>query len=259
MVEVSHSLNIAFASTNYGPMWSPVVSSWLQTIGYTSRYFTVNQIGKVGGAGVSDRMYTMTAQNKLIEELLAETESPYTHIFMTESDMVLPFDCIVKLLEMDKDMASGVYFLRSDNPQTRGQPCLYKRPTASQWKELIKKKEDYGHYPISLFPQKDPFQVDVSGLGCVLIKRRVFEGVKKPWFDLSAAESGTGYGSDMYFYTHAHDAGYELWCDPRVQPGQIDYYVTDIMDYHWQLENDDQFAKRGFLIGLKGKDPGVPV
>jgi hypothetical protein len=53
----------------------------------------------------------------------------------------------------------------------------------------------------------------------------------------------------MYFSKHAKDAGVELWVDPTVQCGQIDYYETTIDDWKWRLDNDPTFAKRGFIIG----------
>ena len=120
-------VNIAFTSTAYGPLWAPCVSSWLRTVAYTARYFQVEHVGKIGGAGISDRMYTMTAQNCLVKETLLNPT--FTHLFMTEMDMMLPHDCIIKLLALDKDMASGVYFLRSNLQAGRGQPCLYKKAT----------------------------------------------------------------------------------------------------------------------------------
>jgi hypothetical protein len=245
--------NVAFVSTNYGPLWSPVVESWLQVVGYTSRHFAITHCGKLGGAGVTDRLYTHSAENGLVKDLLTHD---FTHIFMTEADMVLPHDCVVKLLAMDKDMASGVYFLRADRPEHRGQPCLYKKAaaiTAEQAKEALSK---YYHTPITLFPQADPFRVDCAGLGCVLIKRNVLETLPYPWFDLKAGDKEqnlVGYGSDIYFYTHARAGGFELWVDPTVQCGQIDYYITTISDYQWQLDNNPKFAGAGFVIGI-GED-----
>jgi hypothetical protein len=251
-------VNIAFVSTGYGPLWAPCVASWLQTVAYTARYFQIEHIGKIGGAGISDRMYTMTAQNCLVKETLANPS--FTHLFMTEMDMVLPYNCIVKLLALDKDMASGIYFLRSGLQARRGQPCLYKKASATEAIRVANKSSTYMHSPLSLFPRETPFQVDCSGLGCVLFKREVFERLPYPWFDLKAgSEEKIGYGSDMYFYTHARQHGLELWADPTVQCGQIDYYETDISDYQWQLDNNPSFAGSGFIIGMGGNgNPTAP-
>jgi hypothetical protein len=224
-------------------------------MGVTARHCQVQHVGRIAGAGVTDRTYTSNAQNAMVEDMLSLPDA--THLFMSEMDMILPDDCITKLLALDKDMASGVYFLRSPEQPGRGQPCLYKKAPGTEWRQRIARRENGAYLctPVSLFPTDRPFELEgVSGLGCVLIKRKVFEGMKKPWFDVKAAttEQYTGYGSDMFFYAHAREAGFSLWCDPSVICGQIDYYVTDIEDYHWQLENNPGFASRGYIIGTGG-------
>ena len=197
-------------------------------------------------------MYTHSAENYLVMEMLS-AEPRFSHIFMTEQDMILPHDAITKLIALDKDMASGVYFLRAGAQKDAGQPCLYKRaPVDKEYRmfDEAKRNADYMHTPVKVFPQDRPFRVDCSGLGCVLIKRKVFETLEHPWFDLKAGGNKEyGYGSDIYFYKHAKDAGQELWVDPTVQCGQIDYYETDIEDYKWQMDNDPKFASRGYIIG----------
>lgn len=193
---------------------------------------------------MTDRQYTHQAENQLVTDFLDHPQ--LTHLFLTESDMILPHDAIIKLLALDKDMASGVYFLRSPKPEHRGQPCLYKRPTMSSVNR--NGDIDYGHLPVTIFPTETPFQVDVAGLGCVLIKRHVFEELPEPWFDLSAKN----YGSDMYFYTHARRKGFELWIDPTVRCGQIDYYQVGIEDWQWQVENNPTFLGQGYIVGTNG-------
>ena len=247
-------LNVAFTSTGYGPLWAPAAASWLRAVAYGSREFTITQVGKIGAAGVTDRTYTMTAENAVVQQSL--NDPTVTHIFMTEMDMILPHDTLTRLVALDKDIASGVYFLRSDYQAARGQPCLYKKATAFEAKSQIERSvQPYMHGAVTLFPTDRPFRVDCAGLGCTLFKRHVFEKLEYPWFDLKAgAEKQSGYGSDMYFYTHSRQAGFELWIDPTVQCKQIDYYETDIEDYKWQLDNNPAFAKSGFIIGLGGEN-----
>ena len=157
------SINIAFASTAYGPMWPPAVTSWLRAVGFASRQFTITNMGKLGGVGITDRQYTHSAQNRLISDFLED--QTLTHIFLTEMDMILPDNAITELLETDKDIVSGVYFIRNGN----GQPCLYK-------KAVEVKDNPYPMSPVTLFPTKEPFKLDgCPGLGCVLLRREVFE------------------------------------------------------------------------------------
>lgn len=221
---------IIFASTAYGPLWAPVVASWISCVGHTARRFAVEQTGDLCASAVTDRMYTHSAQNALVQAFL---ESDATHLFFTEMDMILPNDAIIKLLEMDKDIASGVYFLRNG----LGQPCLY-------MKGMTTKDNPYTFIPVSVYPQDKIFKADCPGLGCVLFKRSVFEKVKFPWFDLKEA----GYGSDMYFYTKAKWAEIEVWCNPQVTPEQIEYKVWSKKDYAERFKIDPKLGATGFVI-----------
>lgn len=236
MNENGKPVNIAFGATNYGPLWAPAVASWLQAVAYASREFTVKHVGKLLGAGVTDRMYTHSAENRLIADILADQS--FTHIFLTECDMILPYETIPRLLEVDKPIVSGVYFLRNGN----GQSCLFT-------KAVYNKQEPWPHTPVSIFPEDKPFKLGPKGgcpgLGCVLIQREVFEKVPYPWFDLSEGH----YGSDMYFYTKAFEKDLEVWIQPKVMAGQIDYTVVSVEDYHRRLQDDPTFASSGFIIG----------
>jgi hypothetical protein len=227
------AVNIAFTSTGYGPMWSPAVASWLRAVAVGSRHFTVTQLGKVGAAGITDRTYTHQAENGLVQDFLADPT--LTHLFMTEMDMILPSDVLPKLFDLDKPIAAGIYYLRNGN----GQPCLFQ-------KVLTSRENPWVFSPVSGYPNV-PFRVDHTGLGCVLLKREVFENplMTYPWFDLNA----TKYGSDMYFFTKVKDAGIEVWAHPEVQCDQIDYKVETFADYEKRIKEDPNFLKGGVVLG----------
>jgi len=225
-------VKVAFGCTAYGPIWAPAVSSWLAMIAWTSRQLELQVIGQIAGAGVTDRMYTHSAGNALINDFIAIDDA--THLFLTEMDMILPKETILNLLALDKDIATGIYFLRNGN----GQACLYK-------KTVTPADNPYPHTPVSVFPTDEPFQVDCPGLGCVLIKREVFSKVLQPHFDLKEYT----YGSDMYFYTKVKQAGIEVWADPKTMAYQIDYTVVGPEDYYNRIRTDPKFASTGFIIG----------
>jgi len=224
-------VNVMFTSTAYGPLWRPAVDSWLRVVGVTSRELTVSMRGKVGGVGVTDRTYTHSAENQLVEDFLGNPDA--THLFMTEMDMILPEDTILKLLALDVDIAAGLYFIRNGD----GQPCLYQ-------KVFTQSGNPYPHSPVHAFPTGRPFRVDCPGLGCVLFKRDVFSRVPKPWFDLKA----DNYGSDMYFFTKSKAAGVECWCDPTVRCAQIDYAVIGYEAYEEKLKKDPEWISKGVIL-----------
>lgn len=224
-------VKVMWGMTGYGPMFPAVYSSHLSAVAYASRQMIVERTGVIRGAGSTDRMYTHSAENTLVQNMLYVPDA--THLFMTETDMILPHDVIPRLLTLDKDIAAGLYFLRGST-----QPCLFK-------KGITAKENPYTHVPVFAFPTDKPFLCDCVGLGCILIKRSVFERLAYPWFDLREGM----YGSDMYFATKARDVGIETWVDPSVRCGQIDYVEVSYDDYVKKLKDDPTYAGRGFVIG----------
>lgn len=227
-------VRIAFALINYGPIWSPVYTSHLRAVAKASRTMTVEGIGGIFGLGASDRQYTHTAENNAVYGLL---DTDCTHLFLCENDMILPDDCLVQLAALDKPIASGIYFLRGGH----GQPCLYRRTLAIG-------PDSCGMTPVSIFPTDAPFELrGCPGLGCVLIRREVFEQLHAPWFDLKE----NAYGSDLYFYTNVVKAGIPVWVDPRVCCDQIEYTVWGKKDYEHRLATDPSFGANGYIIGAQ--------
>ena len=237
------SVKIVWGMVAYGPFpYAPVYTSHMRAIAYAARTLAVEfrDGSTIVGAGSSDRMYTHAAENQIVEDFLAIPDA--THLFMTEMDMILPDDIIPKLLALDAPAASGVYFLRKG----RGQACLYK-------KTVTPANNPYPFTPVSIFPTTKPFRLKngCPGLGCVLIRRDVFEKLERPWFDLKEKNprTGEGYGSDMYFWTNVGRAGFDVWVDPTADCNQIDYEIYSIMDYYQRLREDPPFAERGYIIG----------
>lgn len=230
-------VRVAWAMPNYGPLFSQVYSSHLAAIAYASRFFANEQIGDMPMLACTDRMYITSACNTIIKEA---RENNLTHIFWTESDMILPKDVVPKLLALKKAIASGVYFLRGGT----GQPCLYKRTP------LETKENPYLHTPITMYDERGPFKVDCPGMGCVLMEIGVFDKVPEPWFDLKSNDPGktNGYGQDLYFYTKVRWAGIEVWVEPSVICDQIDTQIVGYKDYRRRLMEGKGLA--GGFIGL---------
>ena len=74
--------------------------------------------------------------------------------------------------------------------------------------------------------RKKPFTVDYAGFGWLLIQKGVFEdkNLPYPWFapKMQVFESGAVqdmFGEDVSFCLDAKEAGYEIWCDPRIRVG----------------------------------------
>ena len=78
----------------------------------------------------------------------------------------------------------------------------------------------------SISKRRKPFTVDYTGFGWLLIQKGVFEheGLPYPWFapKMQVFESGEVQdmcGEDVSFCLDAKEAGFEIWCDPRIRVG----------------------------------------
>ena len=78
----------------------------------------------------------------------------------------------------------------------------------------------------SISKRRKPFTVDYTGFGWVMIQKGVFEHaeMKYPWFapKMQVFESGAVQdmcGEDVSFCLDAIEAGFNIWCDPRIRVG----------------------------------------
>ena len=146
------------------------------------------------------------------------------YLMCIDSDIVWTPDDIEKLIAADKDVVSGIYANRQpvcNDPPTYT-PCLYKRVPA-------------GEYAVMMTIPQELCRVDASGMGFVLIRRRVVEKMVElipelgypfdflPISEINGKDNGkTGLvGEDMCFFHRLHKAGFELWCEPSVQVGHL--------------------------------------
>lgn len=124
------------------------------------------------------------------------------YLLFIDHDLIFPrTDTIMRLLNDDKDIVSGLYFNRS-------QPYL---PFL-----LYKNKGTYEyHYDRSSYP-KGLVEVDACPAGLLLIKRCVLERMDVPWFDsLHRYVDGNWQfiGEDIYFCEKAAKLGFKIMVD----------------------------------------------
>jgi hypothetical protein len=53
----------------------------------------------------------------------------------------------------------------------------------------------------------------------------------------------------MYFYKKVRDAGFEVWVQPHVQCGQIEYVEWGQQDYQDAIASDPTWLSHGVIIG----------
>ena len=128
-------------------------------------------------------------RNRLVEEAL---ENGCTHILFLDSDMVFPPSILERLLAYDLPIVGTVYTKRERGGVVVGLHA-----------------ELEGISPVPKF--REYF---FTGLGCILIKREVFERMEKPWFrEVCYEGQAVSSGEDIYFCGKARELGYKIIVD----------------------------------------------
>jgi len=139
-------------------------------------------------------------RNSLLRTL--QQQHQYSHLFMVDDDVGLPLDALDKLLACDATLATGCY------------PAL--SPTGIKW--VLGNKCSDGHYRLleGLVSSCKPFQVDVGGAGCLLIRRDLVEKVEWPWFKWVEYSDGHQMTEDIHFFDKCCEAGIRTTVEPTV-------------------------------------------
>ncbi len=152
--------------------------------------------------------------NMMVRKMLVEG---HEWIFCTEDDHIYPPDSLARLLDSGKDIISGLY-LKRDLPF---EPIAYH--------EL---NDGTGNFtPHYLTPRTGGItEVDVVGVGCLLIRRRVFETVPPAfvgkngpgWWTLTAPPSDPDeINSDTEWCRYMKKHGQQIWCDFDLPIGHV--------------------------------------
>ncbi|MBI2982279.1 MAG: hypothetical protein HYY44_08345 [Deltaproteobacteria bacterium] len=142
------------------------------------------------------------ARNYLVEQMLSHPMKA-THLFFVDADILLPSDALMRLLEANAPIVSGLYHKRIPPHE----PMAF-----TQGKKGIE--------PIGL---KGPHlrEVEMVGAGCLLIQRKVFEKIPFPWFESRWSKTGH-LSEDFHFCRKARKAGFEILVDRKVRPLHIE-------------------------------------
>lgn len=130
-------------------------------------------------------------------------------ILWVDSDVLVFPDSLVKLMEADKDIVSGVIVGKQE-----------------PYEILVANKDEKGRYvPVTSLPSKRVIEADAVGFGFILIKTSVFDKIEPPYFVM-----GDVIGEDYYFCEKAKAAGIDVWVDTGCNLGHVGQYVYTIDD-----------------------------
>lgn len=129
-------------------------------------------------------------------------ESDGTHLLLIDEFVLPPITALDDLLAHDQPIVSGVYPQWASGRVVSSACGL----TDADWPVSA---------PATVFP------VRRTRLGCVLIRRDVFDRVPRPWFMAGEHEDGTALDDDEWFCDAVRRAGLRILCDGRVLCGQM--------------------------------------
>jgi len=136
-----------------------------------------------------------------------------SHLIMVDTDMVYPEDTIQKLMSYNEPIVGALCFRRSP-----------------PFEPFMIKDDKY----IRTWEPGSLVEVDRTGTGCLLIDMRVFDTLKKPWFETVTNEKGgIILGEDFNFCDKAREAGYSIFVDTSTEVGHLSTMCVDQKVYRF--------------------------
>lgn len=182
------------------PIKGPVSATW--TLAIKKLRVPSEWVWRFGKGLPIDRQ-----REKETEQVLEEVED-LTHILYLDSDVV-PQDpnAIMNLLRWKLPIVAGIYWSKRNCPATWN-------VTEDNDLESVENLE------------RVPTEADVTGLGFMLVDRRVYENVERPWFQWECEEGTLGEhykfdGEDAHFLLKAKREGFHTYIDRTVKCGHI--------------------------------------
>ncbi len=126
-------------------------------------------------------------------------------VLFIADDVIVPHDVFMMLSRHKKKLVTGVYW---EKRASNRQPYL--------WRDTMKG-------PFTDWKYGEFFKVDWAGCDCLLINTDVLKAMEYPYFshdwrwDETVDQPANLATEDVYFYTKAKAAGYDLWCDALCQ------------------------------------------
>ena len=134
----------------------------------------------------------------------------FDYVLMIDSDVKVPKDTLIKLLECEADIALGWYYKkRAVNDQT----VIF-----NFGKDYTDENMIYGK---TLLEAIDPFDIKGGGLGIALVNVNVFRKMDYPYFRYVIYDDDTVLSEDLYFCTEARKNGINIKCNPNVKANHI--------------------------------------
>jgi Glycosyl transferase family 2 len=156
-----------------------------------------------GGTALSRAANYNAAHNR--NELITGIEGDW--IFFLDDDHVFEEDCLLRLLDCNVDIVSALYCRR----YPPFDPVVYRK--ADPEKRIFELWSWEG-----LSEESGVLEIAACGAGGLLVRRKVFEAMKSPWFKVGGSSWDTDIiGEDTNFCVAARELGFKVYVNLDVQ------------------------------------------
>lgn len=164
--------------------------------------------------------------NKIGQDFLDRKELEW--LFLTNDDNLIPATGLFQLLDRGVDVVSGYYLGR----QAPFEPIAFNSIRTTAGKRMY-----YRYYPQRGDRSLQP--IVACGDGCLLIRRRVLERIRGPWWEYGETVTDAC-DHDMVFCRKIREAGFQIWLDLDVKVDHISIFgVRPFVDKEtgeWQVQ-----------------------
>ena len=184
------------------------------------------------------------SMNQFIRKML-ETDR-FQWLWIIGDDHVFTVDIIIRLLSREKDVVVP-FCCRRTYPYD---PTVHANGDIdNDWKSVETKWFKGKSGLVNLNDSRN-----IAGNAGMLIRRRVFESMEDPWFEMGKVHSE--YGSpDLWFAKKITEAGFDIWLDMDTPIGHLTHMGVwpyyDFEKKEWRAEMrypDDVWGQRGLFV-----------
>lgn len=185
------------------------------------------------------------ARNGIVQRFL-QSPKKFTHLWQIDDDIIPPLHAYQMVLHDKAIISASVLIWLKGEPLTLIMEWNNKEEGYKQDFDAITKINS-GERLIKLKPQ------GVSGTGCFIVKREVYENLVTNWFRYGYDNNGQMItGQDFNFFKRCNEIGYSVWIDGGVQCGH--FKRMDILEVQNTLIRQQQRIRREYDENNKSND-----